>query len=320
MRLTNGGNFGIGTTDPQQKLDVNGQIRARSGYGDYIRLGGDNVGGDVEISIAAPAERNWVSFWNEQLGEAVNLGAKRVSLTTSGWTSPHLHLVLSSNTAYNSSILQAADGLLFRNYSQAPYDFSPLFSFRDSSDNILLEIRKSGEIGVDGVDTPYIRSGNGTFNNLVVYDSLTKPFGTFKIDHPLDPGNKYLYHSFVESPDMKNIYDGIAILNENGEVWVELPEWFEALNKDFRYQLTCIGGFAPVYIESEIAGNRFKIAGGKGGMKVSWQVTGIRHDPLSDLKRIKVEENKSDTERGLYLYPEAYGQPKEKGIHRVRQH
>jgi hypothetical protein len=318
-------NVGIGDmTSPQQKLDVNGQIRAKSGYGDYIRLGGDNAGGDVEISIAAPAERNHVSFWNEQLAQAANLGAKNIfingaAITTSGWTSPHLNLVLSSNTAYNSSILQAADGLLFRNFSPAPYSYSPVFSFRDSTDNILLEIRKSGEIGVKGIDTPYIRSGDGTFDNVIVYESLTKPFGSFKIDHPLDPENKYLYHSFVESPDMKNIYDGIVILNEHGEAWVDLPEWFEALNKDFRYQLTCVGGFAPVYIESEISDNRFKIAGGKEGMKVSWQVTGIRHDPIADLKRIKVEEYKSDTERGLYLYPEAYGQPKEEGIqHRKR--
>ncbi|HEY3242950.1 MAG TPA: hypothetical protein VGM03_06310, partial [Phycisphaerae bacterium] len=41
--------------------------------------------------------------------------------------------------------------------------------------------------------------------NVNVTGTLSKGFGTFKIDHPLDPENKYLYHSFVESPDMKNI-------------------------------------------------------------------------------------------------------------------
>jgi hypothetical protein len=49
--------------------------------------------------------------------------------------------------------------------------------------------------------------------------------------------------------------------------------------KDFRYQLTCIGGSALVYISEEIKNNRFAIAGGKQGLKVSWQVTGIRKDP-----------------------------------------
>jgi hypothetical protein len=156
-------------------------------------------------------------------------------------------------------------------------------------------------------------------DNLTVSGWLVKPLGSFKIDHPLDPENKYLYHSFVESPDMMNIYNGNVYLDSNGEAWVELPEWFEALNQDFRYQLTCIGGFAPVYIESEIEGNRFKIAGGKKGMKISWQVTGVRHDPIANLKRIKVEENKPDYEKGLYLYPEAYGQPEEKSINHQKR-
>src|SRR5215213_7408449 len=71
--------------------------------------------------------------------------------------------------------------------------------------------------------------------------TLFKPGGSFKIDHPLDPANKYLCHSFVESPDMKNVYDGVVMLDGNGEAEIELPDWFGALNKDFRYQLTAIG-------------------------------------------------------------------------------
>src|SRR5207253_937342 len=101
----------------------------------------------------------------------------------------------------------------------------------------------------------------GVTGDLVVSGNLSKGGGSFKIDHPLDPENKYLYHSFVESPDMKNIYDGVAVLDAKGESVVELPDWFEALNRDFRYTLTCIGGFAPVYIAEKVAKNRFKIAG-----------------------------------------------------------
>jgi hypothetical protein len=96
-----------------------------------------------------------------------------------------------------------------------------------------------------------------------VIGNLSKGGGSFKIDHPLDPANKYLYHSFVESPDMMNVYNGNVVLDANGEAVVVLPDWFEALNRDFRYQLTCIGGFAPVYIAEEIANNQFKIAGGE---------------------------------------------------------
>jgi hypothetical protein len=177
-----------------------------------------------------------------------------------------------------------------------------------------------GTYGVYGNANTYSIYGvGGTYagyfvGNVQVVGNLSKSAGSFKIDHPLDPENKYLYHSFVESPDMKNIYDGVVNLNDNGEAWVELPGYFEALNKDFRYQLTCIGAYAPVYVAQEVRSNRFKIAGGKAGLKVSWQVTGIRHDPYADAHRIPVEEQKPTDERGKYLTPTEYGRPASKGI------
>lgn len=156
----------------------------------------------------------------------------------------------------------------------------------------------------------------GYFHGKVtVNGTLSKSAGSFKIDHPLDPANKYLYHSFVESPDMKNIYDGVVTLDANGEATVTLPDWFEALNRDFRYQLTPIGAAMPnLYIAEEIQGNTFRIAGGVPGQKVSWQVTGIRHDPYAEEHRIPVEEDKPAEEKGTYLYPEGYGQPQEVGL------
>ncbi len=153
--------------------------------------------------------------------------------------------------------------------------------------------------------------------NVQVNGTLSKSAGSFKIDDPTDPANKYLYHSFVESPDMMDLYNGNTTLDGRGEAWVEMPAWFQALNRDFRYQLTCIGGFAPIYVAQEIEANRFKIAGGKAGLKVSWQVTGIRHDPYADKHRIPVEQDKPDQERGLYLHPDLYGQPDSKMVGRV---
>uniref|UniRef100_A0A7V1ZIM0 Peptidase S74 domain-containing protein n=1 Tax=Thermoanaerobaculum aquaticum TaxID=1312852 RepID=A0A7V1ZIM0_9BACT len=151
--------------------------------------------------------------------------------------------------------------------------------------------------------------------NVQVTGTLSKGGGSFKIDHPLDPEHKYLYHSFVESPDMKNVYDGNVVLDQNGEAWVELPEWFEALNRDFRYQLTALGGPGPnLYVAEEIAHNRFKIAGGRPGMKVSWQVTGIRKDPFAEAHRIPVEEEKPANEQGTYLHPKEWGQPEERHV------
>jgi hypothetical protein len=147
------------------------------------------------------------------------------------------------------------------------------------------------------------------YGNTWVAGTFYKNAGAFRIDHPLDPANKYLNHSFVESPDMKNIYDGVATLDASGAAVVELPAWFEALNEDFRYQLTAMGAPGPnLYIAQEIKDNRFAIAGGEPGMKVSWQVTGIRHDPYAEANRIPVEQDKAADERGLYIYPQGYGE------------
>jgi hypothetical protein len=155
----------------------------------------------------------------------------------------------------------------------------------------------------------------GWFNgNLEVDGNLSKAGGSFKIDHPLDPANKYLYHSFVESPDMKNIYDGNVTTDAQGDALVGLPEWFETLNRDFRYQLTVIGQFAQAIVAGEIAHGQFSIKTDKPNVKVSWQVTGIRQDAWANAHRIPVEETKPERERGFYLHPELYDAGEEKGV------
>lgn len=135
--------------------------------------------------------------------------------------------------------------------------------------------------------------------NVHVTGTLSKAAGSFRIDHPLDPENKYLYHSFVESPDMMNIYNGNVTLDENGAATITMPEWFDALNKDFRYQLTPIGQPSPgIYVSEEISGNQFRIAGGAPGGKISWMVTGIRDDEYARANPIVVEKMKPAKERG----------------------
>jgi hypothetical protein len=149
----------------------------------------------------------------------------------------------------------------------------------------------------------------------VIGDLLVTTSKSFMIDHPLEPADKYLLHASVESSEMKNIYDGTVFLDAQGEAVVELPRWFESLNKDFRYQLTAIGAPSPnLHVAEEMRDNRFKIAGGRAEMKVSWQVTGIRHDLVAQGHPLQVEKEKPDTERGYYLHPELYNQPEEKSI------
>lgn len=142
--------------------------------------------------------------------------------------------------------------------------------------------------------------------------------GTTQIDHPLDPDDKYLSQAVVQSSDMLGLYNGNVKLDLRGEAWVQMPDWFEALNKDFRYQLTAIGAPGPnLHIAQKIQGNRFKIAGGTPGMEVSWEVSGVRHDRYAEQHPIKVESNKSDEERGQYQHPELYGQPDSKQVGRI---
>ena len=165
-------------------------------------------------------------------------------------------------------------------------------------------------------------AGNGLAGEFAgdvdVVGMLSKGGGSFKIDHPLDPDNRYLYHSFVESPDMKNIYDGNVVTDVNGEATVQLPAYFEALNRDFRYLLTVVGTFAQAIVAEEIKDNRFVVRTSAPNVKVSWQVTGIRQDKWANNNRITVEVEKPDRERGFYLHPQAFDQPEERGIEWAR--
>jgi hypothetical protein len=156
----------------------------------------------------------------------------------------------------------------------------------------------------------------GTFlGDVRVTGRLETSAGGFRVDHPLDPENKYLAHSFVESLDMKTVYDGVVVLDETGVAWVELPQWFEALNRDYRYQLTAIGAPAPrLHITEEISDSRFRVAGGEPGMKVSWQVTGIRKDKWAEANPLRVEQEKAAGERGRYQHPELHGESIEKSL------
>jgi trimeric autotransporter adhesin len=190
--------------------------------------------------------------------------------------------------------------------------------------------------GVYGISNSSAGSGVGAFNStsgdalfadnqsggfagfflgdVDVDGNLSKAGGSFKIDHPLDPANKYLYHSFVESPDMMNIYNGNVTTDSNGNAVVAMPDWFEALNQDFRYQLTVMGQFAQAIVAVKIANHSFTIKTDKPNVEVSWQVTGVRHDAWANAHRIPVEQSKADRDRGLYLHPELFGAGPDKSI------
>ena len=163
------------------------------------------------------------------------------------------------------------------------------------------------------------------FGDVHVTGTLSAGTKDFKIDHPLDPENKYLVHASVESNEMEDIYSGNVVTNANGDAVVHLPDWFEALNGDFRYQLTVIGQFAQTAISHEIANNQFSLKTDKPGVKVSWQVTGVRHDAFAQHHPLVVEEDKPDSAKGTYLDPASFNVSKTRGenyarLSRMRAH
>ncbi len=155
----------------------------------------------------------------------------------------------------------------------------------------------------------------GYFNgNVNVTGTVTSPAKLITIDHPLDPANKVLFESVVESPEMLRHLSGNVILDDAGESVVRLPEWFEVANRDFRYQLTCVGGYAPVYVGSEVSDNSFSIAGGTPGLKVSWEITAIRDDAYAKANPMMVDREKQAEQVGKYLHPAVFGLPEESGV------
>jgi hypothetical protein len=168
----------------------------------------------------------------------------------------------------------------------------------------------------DGIDA-YAGSGwagyfDGDVNTNGSY--LTGGASVLKIDHPLDAANKYLVHSSVESSEMMNIYTGNVTTDGQGLATVHLPDWFEVLNTDFRYQLTVIGQFAQAIVSSKVASHQFSIKTDKPNVEVSWQITGVRQDAYAKAHPLVVEPAKNTRERGHYIHPELYGASEQQSI------
>ena len=113
---------------------------------------------------------------------------------------------------------------------------------------------------------------------------------------------------------MLDVYSGNVVTDGHGYALVHLPAYFEALNRDFRYQLTVIGSFARAVVWREVSANRFTIRTDGARVKVSWLVAGIRHDLWANANRTQVVVPKTGADLGHYLFPALYGQPDSAGI------
>jgi hypothetical protein len=325
MRITAGGNVGIGTATPFGPLHVH-----HSGsYTPIFLSTGSGPQGAARFRLQADSGlsgqgRSFVIYDDDAAQYRLVINA--FGYVGLGTTTPAARLQVIANNYGIGAWVSSQNGPGLRATSVSSNAI-------EATSTTLAGVSAGGYIGVQGntigtQDSQGVRGENGGSNTVgyagyfngrtAVVGNLIKGGGSFKIDHPLDPENRYLYHSFVESPDMKNIYDGVIITDELGEATVTLPDYFAALNRDFRYQLTVIGQFAQAIVSGEIKDNRFTIKTDKANVKVSWQVTGIRQDAYANANRIPVEENKPEPERGHYLHPQAFGQSEEKSVEWAR--
>lgn len=137
---------------------------------------------------------------------------------------------------------------------------------------------------------------------------------SFRIDHPLDPANKYLLHYSTESPEPMNFYSGNVVTGADGYAWVTLPNYFSEINRELRYQLTVIDNsddFVLVKVCEEEKNGRFRIRTNQPRIKVSWRVEALRNDAYVRHFGAPTEVDKPDLECGLYEHPEIYGFGKE---------
>ena len=314
-----------GVTGRSSSYGVFGQNNGAVGTGGAIRADGGNNHGLVGTSDNA--DRNGVK------GQAPGTGVYGEATSGSGETAGVF------GVAYSDGVSAGVLGVGTVNSSGVKGTSDAVGVIGQSTDGIGV-VGSSNNIGVIAYSVSEEALYGSSTSGFAVYGStstgtagwfdgpvhvsgfLTKSGGGFKIDHPVEPATRYLIHSFVESPDMKNVYDGVVRLDAKGEATVELPSYFEALNRDLRYQLTPVGSAASeLHVKTKVAKGRFRIAGGTAGQEVCWQVTGIRQDAFAEAHPIVVEEAKPAAERGLYLHPDLLGQPEEKGLewrHRVK--
>jgi hypothetical protein len=275
MYLPTSGDVGIGTSTPGAKLEV---VTAATG---------------VNAVIARSTGASSNGIYSEATGGGGNAGYFNATGTSNGLASYAITGIGSYGQSTNSY------GVYGRTLSVG---VAGVIGY--SGNNVIY--------GMLGFNNQYSLYGNG---DITISGTLAKGAGTFKIDHPQDPANKYLVHSFVESPDMMNVYNGNIVTDADGNATVKLPDYFLSLNKEFRYQLTAIGTFAQAIVAEEVnKTNEFKIKTDKPNVKISWQVTGIRQDAYANAHRIKDVVEKNSDEKGKYLHPELYNQPAGKGV------
>jgi len=336
----NTGNVGVGTNSPAYKFDLlhggSTGIRLKSSSS-YSTLDIDGFTGDAAVRFA----NNGVNQWNVRNNPADNSfqvfelggGGERFMIQDGtgnigiGGVVPtyRLHVLhggstgikVQSSSSYSvldidgfsgdAAVRFANNGVNQWNVRNNPADNSfQIFELGGGGERFQIQ-DGTGNVGI-GITSPTAKlhvGGNFTATGVKA----------FTIDHPLDPENKILRHFAIESNEVINTYSGNAKTDNSGKVTVKLPDYFESINKDFRYQLTVIGAFAQAIISKKVSNNQFEISTSTPNVEVSWQVIGTRNDLyMQKINTMKSEELKTNEMKGRYIEPKAYGLPESRGV------
>ncbi|MBI1824760.1 MAG: hypothetical protein HY287_06470 [Planctomycetes bacterium] len=342
MTITPGGNVGIGTGSPGNTLTVAGPNNFGAASGSLELL--NTTPGTGRSFLIGSAQQGLFQIADVTAGGATRLVLNASGIVGIGTATPNAATQL--NVVTNGSGFQAVRGDaangngVVGTSATGGYGATAGISLAADSGIGVYGQADAGvnAIGVSGHSTQgtgvtaeglriglYATTSNGVFPNVagqfvgdvdVVGEFHVSGTKQFRIDHPHDPENKYLTHYCTEGPEPLNVYRGTIRLDADGQAEVNLPDYFEDINKDFTYSLTAIGTPMPnLHIAAEVADNRFQIAGGTPGGKVCWQVSGVRNDLYLRRHGAPVETLKPADERGKYQHPELYGKPENMATH-----
>jgi hypothetical protein len=317
VTILGNGNVGIGTSGPSVRLSLGGDD-ANTKLAIWDNGASGLVGFGVapnQFRIHLATSSNRFSFLDAPAGNEIVtiLGNGNVGIGTSS-PAYRLHVITGSTFGiFGRSDSTSGTGV---------YGFANATS--GFTNGVIGQTDSTSGTGVYGLAT----ATSGT--TYGVYGESRSPFGyavyskgnfavngnkEFQIDHPLHPETHFLNHFCTEGPDPMNAYSGVVVLDARGEAWVQLPDYFDRINRDPRYILTPVGAPMPnLHVAVKIQNNRFKIAGGVPGGEVSWRVEAIRNDRWVQEYGYQTEQEKSKDAQGKYLNPELYGQPKERSI------
>ncbi|NOR45430.1 MAG: hypothetical protein GQ534_07570 [Candidatus Delongbacteria bacterium] len=249
-------------------------------------------------------------------------GSNKLYIDNGNTTTPLIYGDFSSNLLrFTANVGIGVDNTSYGLYVKD--DYLAIYGDTDGSSTYIYGVYGDADGGTTRSVSIYGSSASGTGTNWAGYFSgdinvtgtVVKSADQVKIDHPLDPENKFLYHADISSDKMTNIYHGNVILDNDGKATIKMAEWIEDINRDFRYQLTAIGAPGPnLYISKKLSDNSFEISGGKAAMEVSWQLTGIRNDNYAKKNPLQLVKEKNSDEKGYYLHPTAYDKSEEMGI------